>query len=324
MSLTTQQMLVRVSLGTLVALGLSKVRVDALPTTAYLLQWSENGCLGDCAFCSQSRSAISRRELLSRVEWPQIELEKLAERLAEHPGPIRRVCLQTVIKEGFEREALEILAKLRNYGAKMPASLAVTPVPDEVLLEARKLGVTHVGVGLDAATPELVQKVRKPYSWEEYWAFTKRVVELFGPKRAFVHLIFGLGESEVEFIEAMALAYKLGADVALFAFTPVPGTPMSARKQPPLEAYRRMQAARYLLSKGAKREKVLRLLERGELSPPPEATLTSGCPWCNRPYYNERPSGPIYNYPSLEMALKREVASHWASQRSIRAGSSLR
>ena len=25
--------------------------------------------------------------------------------------------------------------------------------------------------------------------------------------------------------------------------------------------------------------------------------LTSGCPDCNRPFYNERPSGPIYNYP---------------------------
>ena len=28
-----------------------------------------------------------------------------------------------------------------------------------------------------------------------------------------------------------------------------------------------------------------------------EPFLTSGCKDCNRPYYNERPSGPIYNYP---------------------------
>ncbi len=244
---------------------------------------------------------------MSRVEWPQVQLEELAKRLAEHPGSIKRVCLQTVIKDGFEREALEILSRLRSSGVDMPASLAITPVQDEVLLRAKDLGVTHVGVGLDAATPELVQRVGKPYSWEEYWGFTKRIVELFGPRRAFVHLIFGLGETEREFVEAMALAYELGADVALFAFTPVAGTPMSNRRQPQLEAYRRMQAARYLLSKGAKREEVIRLLERGELSPPPEATLTSGCPWCNRPYYNERPSGPLYNYPSLEMALKGGV-----------------
>jgi biotin synthase len=28
-----------------------------------------------------------------------------------------------------------------------------------------------------------------------------------------------------------------------------------------------------------------------------EAFQTTGCPNCNRPYYNEKPSGPIYNYP---------------------------
>jgi biotin synthase len=25
---------------------------------------------------------------------------------------------------------------------------------------------------------------------------------------------------------------------------------------------------------------------------------TSGCPNCNRPFYNEKPSGPLYNYPT--------------------------
>jgi biotin synthase len=25
--------------------------------------------------------------------------------------------------------------------------------------------------------------------------------------------------------------------------------------------------------------------------------LTSGCPNCNRPFYNEKPSGPLYNFP---------------------------
>ena len=28
-----------------------------------------------------------------------------------------------------------------------------------------------------------------------------------------------------------------------------------------------------------------------------EPFLTSGCPDCNRPFYNEKPSGPLYNYP---------------------------
>lgn len=27
------------------------------------------------------------------------------------------------------------------------------------------------------------------------------------------------------------------------------------------------------------------------------AFMASGCPGCNRPYYNERPGGPLFNYP---------------------------
>lgn len=29
----------------------------------------------------------------------------------------------------------------------------------------------------------------------------------------------------------------------------------------------------------------------------PSAFQTSGCPGCNRPFYNERPGGALYNYP---------------------------
>jgi biotin synthase len=27
--------------------------------------------------------------------------------------------------------------------------------------------------------------------------------------------------------------------------------------------------------------------------------LTSGCPDCNRPYYNEKPGGSIFNFPKM-------------------------
>jgi biotin synthase len=46
------------------------------------------------------------------------------------------------------------------------------------------------------------------------------------------------------------------------------------------------------------------------------AFQTSGCPDCNRPFYNERPGGPMYNYsmpltsPQIEAAIedvKRET-----------------
>jgi biotin synthase len=43
---------------------------------------------------------------------------------------------------------------------------------------------------------------------------------------------------------------------------------------------------------GVKEQILSKIVETGK------PFLTSGCPDCNRPYYNERPGGTIYNYPS--------------------------
>jgi biotin synthase len=85
---------------------------------------------------------------------------------------------------------------------------------------------------------------------------------------------------------------------------------METKLQPSVTSYRRVQLARYLivngiaryegmrfdfdgsmLDFGVGREELKRVTESGE------PFLTSGCPGCNRPFYNEKPSGPIYNYP---------------------------
>ena len=101
-----------------------------------------------------------------------------------------------------------------------------------------------------------------------------------------------------------------GVTVGLFAFTPIRGTTMGDRLPPPIGSYRRAQIAHYLIKNhlssverfgfsaegritdfGLEREELLRILADGR------AFQTSGCPGCNRPYYNERPGGTMYNYP---------------------------
>jgi biotin synthase len=80
--------------------------------------------------------------------------------------------------------------------------------------------------------------------------------------------------------------------------------------QPPIETYRRVQLARHLIVHGKTRFENMKFNNEEQITDfgTPQTTLhqiiqegtafcTSGCPECNRPYYNERPSGPIYNYP---------------------------
>jgi biotin synthase len=119
-----------------------------------------------------------------------------------------------------------------------------------------------------------------------------------------VHLIVGLGETEREMVERVQWARDLGLEVGLFAFTPVRGTHLADRPPPSLATYRRMQAARWLIVHDRTRIEDIAFDSRERLvclgAPLPgdgEAFRTSGCPHCNRPFYNEQPSGPLYNYP---------------------------
>jgi biotin synthase len=80
--------------------------------------------------------------------------------------------------------------------------------------------------------------------------------------------------------------------------------------QPPIETYRRVQLARHLIIHGKTRFENMKFNDKEQITDfgTPQTLLnqvisegiafcTSGCPECNRPYYNERPSGPMYNYP---------------------------
>jgi biotin synthase len=96
----------------------------------------------------------------------------------------------------------------------------------------------------------------------------------------------------------------------LFAFTPVKGTELEKHPQPDMESYRRIQLGMYLIKKqktsfnqmkfgeneeiidfGVEREILIDTIKLGK---PFE---TSGCPFCNRPFYNESPGKELYNYP---------------------------
>jgi biotin synthase-related radical SAM superfamily protein len=292
---------VNVSIGTAAVLGLAEVPMAAAPTTAYLMLGGR--CLMNCAFCAQARESQASALHLSRVTWPEYELDRVVERLAAAAGrgDIRRACLQVTVTADAFPQTLAILRAV-EAAAPVPFDVAILPHDLDQVRQLLDAGADHIGFGLDAACERVFRQV-KGGNWARSLALIEGTARAF-PGRAAVHLIVGLGETEREMVERIQWAHDLGSTVGLFAFTPVRGTHLADRPPPPLDAYRRVQAARWLIVHDLARVEGMafdgqgRLCRLGSSLPASgEPFQTSGCPDCNRPFYNEQPGGPLYNYP---------------------------
>jgi biotin synthase-related radical SAM superfamily protein len=298
---------VRVSSGSAVVLGLEAWRIDVAPTTAYLMIGDR--CVRNCAFCAQARGSTSAAGQLARVGWPQFALGEAVHRvaLAFVRGAIQRCCLQVTAGPGRLTEAGRVLREIR---AACAVPVCVSARVDRLgeFAELLDLGAERVTVALDAASERVYNRL-KGRDWQKTLALLRNAAERH-PGHVGTHIIVGLGETEAEVVALLQAMHDLGITTGLFAFTPVPGTVLAEEPSPQLAVYRRVQAARYLIVEGRARAEgfslsssgaitsygmdpaVLRMLLQGG-----RAFQTSGCPGCNRPYYNERPSGPLYNYP---------------------------
>jgi uncharacterized radical SAM superfamily protein/biotin synthase-related radical SAM superfamily protein len=316
--------LLRVSAGTEVILGLRQRPMQAAPTTAYLML-DGGGCAMACAFCAQARGSQARGDALSRIVWPAHPAEVVVDALRDG-GPARggarhlpppdpaRICFQVTVHRGAFAEVQAAVQSVRQ-ATDRPISVAIRPADVAAIGTLLESGVDAIGLGLDCATAQVYQAI-KGAGWRRMIALVESACRRF-PGHIRVHLMVGLGESEAELCRTMQQVYDWGGTVGLFAFTPVRGTPLESRPQPPLDVYRRMQVARFLVHRGLARAEQFRFDEAGRLvscGPPDLRTLladgeafrTSGCPGCNRPFYNERPGGVMYNYPEV---LSREEAA---------------
>ncbi|MEO2151756.1 MAG: radical SAM protein [Thermococcus sp.] len=310
-------MLVRVSYGTAIAMGLIRAKLLAKPTTAYLMTYWPGRCKNDCAFCAQARSSRANLDRLSRVTWPAFELEKVIKALPN--GRFGRICLQTIDYPGMLDDVLALLRAFKPLN--LPVSVSITPVSRETLEEFKGLGVDYVGVGLDVASERLFGEIKPDFEWDEMWNFAERVVDVLGPGKALIHIIVGLGETDRELVEVFKRAYAIGADVSLFAFTPLKGTGLENLEPPSIERYRKVQLARWLVERGLGN----RIIFNGDsiegfdlagIEVPPAVFATHGCPSCNRPYYNERPKKEPYNFPfPPEKKYVREFLTRLGSRR---------
>jgi biotin synthase len=210
---------------------------------------------------------------------------------------------------------LDALVRAIKKQARAPISVSCQPLKKENILLLKQAGVDRIGIALDAATSALFEKVKGEgagcsYSWENQFCMMNEASAIFGKGNVSTHIIVGLGETEKEATQVIQKCVDMAVLPALFAFTPVRGTALEHNSAPSFESYRRLQLARYLIVEGSTRLEKMSFDDRDKiisfgianqaLRPLVEKGtpfLTSGCQNCNRPFYNEKPSGPLYNYP---------------------------
>lgn len=305
---------IKLSMGSAIHLGLRRAKLTVDSSTVYTMLGER--CLGGCRFCTQSRTSNANRKFLSRVTWPSFELDQVLDGI-DQTEDIMRICIQTLKYPDLYSELLSIIEHVKDVSSA-PISICMNPLEREQLVGLKQAGVERVGVGLDCATRETFEKIKPGYSWLRYLRFIEDVVNVFGIGS--VHLIVGLGDTDQALLKLIQNLRDKQACVALFAFTPVKGTDL-AFSPPPVERYRALQLARYLIVHQLAtfddmifRDGVLKsiAISTSTLESVVESGQpfeTSGCPDCNRPLYNERPGGVMYNFPtSLTADQKEQVA----------------
>lgn len=307
---------IRVSIGSAIVLGLTRGKLDAKPTTIYLLTYRPSKCYANCGFCPQAKTSKSKADMLSRISWPPFPTEQVLQGI-EHVAKrdaIKRVCIQALNYPTVFNDLLSLTKEIR-LRTKIPLSISCQPLNRKQMKILAETGVNRVSVALDAATEELFDVIKGvsangPYTWKNQLKALKEAVQTFGKGSVSTHLIAGLGENEKELIQIIQWCVDTGVYPSLFAFTPIRGTALENHPQPSLSYYRRIQIAHFLIIQGKTRYENMRFNEDNRLidfGVPEEQIrdvirtgrpfVTSGCPGCNRPYYNERPGGPLYNYP---------------------------
>ncbi len=288
-----------------------------------LLLHYDEGCLGRCHFCglSKSRQESPKGKTFIRVDWPLYPLEEIIER-TKGKDQIHRVCISMVTHPKAMEDTLYVIERLREE-TDLFISVLLSPTlirTEGSLVAMKKAGADRVGIAIDAATPHLFDQLRGtgvggPHQWNHYWEVTRVAVSDFGRFYVGIHLIVGLGETEKEMVEAIQRGQDMGAHTHLFSFFPEKGSPMEKHSSPPLDQYRRIQLARWIINESLGSATQMKFDENGRLIDfgmeveslvrIGEPFMTSGCPGrdgkvaCNRPYGNERPSGPIRNFPFM-------------------------
>ncbi|MFW5927767.1 MAG: radical SAM protein [Thermoplasmatota archaeon] len=282
-------MVIRVSSGTAMHLGLKKGQALEEPTTAYVMIPGDT-CRGGCPYCPQSQGDA---KWLSRVTWPEYDIDTVVDKI--EGSDLERICLQSPDVEGYEEKIKDRVEKLKETGK--PISLSTPPLSQETLEDLSQY-IDKVGIGLDSVTDEIRDKTKPKYDPKVYWEYLGRAADVYGSENVTVHIIVGMGETLEEFAAVVNKVNSLGSKVSLFSY-------LYENDAPDIEYYRRAQILKYMIQDEKKDpDKAFEILQNRpekleEIIGNGHMFRTQGCPGCNRPYYTTRPGEEHRNFPRL-------------------------
>ena len=324
---------VQLSAAAAITLGLIPGRMHRCACThcLNLLLTYPEGCRANCAYCGLARHREAETNYADRnfirVDWPAIALDEVIGRVADNAAsPFQRMCISMITHPDSDADTATVLQRwtARIPRARIPVSILSNPttMSRTDVQQLHDLGADIFTVALDACTPEIFDRTRgkgvgSPHRWDRYWEIFHHARAIFGPQRIGMHLIVGMGESDLDVLSLCAQLHAAGGHSHLFCFQPERGSLMDHVPPPPRSRWRRLQLARYLLEYRDLPFEALEFdaagallglgLDDTALDPIIASGLpfrTSGCPGrerpdlsaCDRPYGDSPPSD-IASYP---------------------------
>ena len=287
-----------------------------------LLLTYDDPCKANCAYCGLARERQAEERTFIHVPWPVASMDEIIQRL-NSSSVARRTCISMIT---HARAKADTLAMTRRLTAETPQPVSILYSPSiagkDYLEELHRAGADKIGIAIDAATPELFDRlrgkgVRGPHRWKVYWQRFAEAVEVFGPGEVGSHFVVGLGEREEDLVRGFQQVRDLGGVNHLFSFFPEAGSALEGLMPPPIDVYRRVQVACELIDEGLSSYEKFdfdpatgRILDFGVSAETLDRVIDSGQPFrtrgckgcdgevdCNRPFGNSYPGPGLRNYP---------------------------
>jgi biotin synthase-related radical SAM superfamily protein len=167
-------------------------------------------CIFRCRYCQIPNLKGTRKSIP--------EIMKMVESVKDK---VSAISITSGVLTSIEEEETYVLEVIRNLtGFGLPIGVSIYPTP-ETPARLRALGVAEVKFNIEAATPELFEKMCPGLDYVMLLDVLEKSVRVFGKNRVFSNVIIGLGETDAEMEACIRTLTSRGVIPVLRPLNPV-------------------------------------------------------------------------------------------------------